>query len=128
MYTFNKHERLKSNKEIDNLFAKGKSFINYPFKIIWLLSDNNNVPAKLLISVSKRKFSKAVSRNQIKRQIRESYRVNKQDLYKFLNSENISVNFACIYIPTIKLSSNSIAKDLSGTLLKLKSEIQKQIL
>jgi len=129
MNSFNKHERLKSKKDIDILFTTGHSFINYPFKITWLFNNNNKdkVASKLLISVSKRKFSRAVSRNQIKRQIRESFRLNKSELYKFLNNENISINFACIYIPTVKLSSRNITEELSSTLLKLKSEIEKKM-
>lgn len=129
MTTFNVNERLKSNKDITCLFAKGNVFINYPFKIIWLISSNNDniEPVKLLITVSKRKFAKAVWRNRIKRQIREGYRANKNELYAFLSKKNIKINLAFIYIPTKNLSTQDITTEIKNCLAKLQIEIQKTI-
>ena len=81
-HTFGKNERLHSRKLIGKLFSDGSSFFIYPFKVIFLEVDAaDDSPAKLLITVSKRNFKKAVQRNRIKRLIRESYRLNKQVLY-----------------------------------------------
>jgi len=77
-YTFKKSERLSSKTSIKELFNKGSSFYSYPFKVISLpvASENNQI----LITVPKRLHKKAVTRNKIKRQIREAYRLNKQTL------------------------------------------------
>ena len=87
MYTFKKEERLCSKKLIEKLFNSGSSFLVYPFRITWLVSGlPADVPAQVIISVSKRKFKKAVSRNLLKRRMREIYRLNKAAfLYSFVD-------------------------------------------
>ncbi|SHN20973.1 ribonuclease P protein component [Cyclobacterium lianum] len=74
---FSKEERLHSKKLIKELFDKGSSFFLYPFKVYYL--EKEHLPHnQLLISVSKKKFKKAVDRNYIKRRVREAYRLNKK--------------------------------------------------
>lgn len=84
--TFKKYERLHSKLLISSLFANGESFFLHPFKVTFLETKRNGgPPAQVMISVSKRNFVSAVSRNRIKRLIRESYRKNKYivcDSYK----------------------------------------------
>ncbi len=80
---FGKEERLHSKKLIGRLFKEGKSFFNYPFKVVYLETEpNNTAPVTVLISVSRKKFKRAVDRNRIKRLIREAYRKNKHILYE----------------------------------------------
>jgi len=99
-YTFKKIERLSSKKEIELLFTKGESFVAYPFKVIFKkVADSQGLPAKVLISVSKKNFKSAVKRNKIKRHIRESYRKNKSiiwDKYDETTNEQLLIGF--IYI------------------------------
>lgn len=77
-FSFPKSERLHSKKLIDRLFLEGDSFFLYPFSIKQLsipeLSNN-----QFLVSVSKKKFKRAVDRNLIKRRIKEAYRLNKRE-------------------------------------------------
>ena len=76
--TLKKKERLKSKKEIDLLFAEGKSIAKYPIRLVYRKADfRDDVGIKAGVSVSKRHFKKAVHRNRIKRLMRESYRKNK---------------------------------------------------
>ena len=57
------------------MFAGGsRSFSNFPLRVVWLPVEELDVQASILISVSKRRFKRAVKRNRIKRQIREAYR------------------------------------------------------
>lgn len=78
MHTFKKEERLSSKVAISQLFTTGKSFYSKPFKVLWLQTDVlGTVPTKILISVPKRSFKRAVDRNLLKRRIREAYRKNK---------------------------------------------------
>lgn len=80
--TFNKRERLKSRKLIQQLFAEGKSLTVHPIKLIYLPADHESThKIQAGVSVSKRNFKKAVQRNRIKRLLREAYRKNKELLY-----------------------------------------------
>lgn len=79
--SLHKQERLRSRKLIGALFGDGKHFFHYPFKVIWHEVDaTSEYPVQVLISVSKRNFRKAVSRNRLKRMIREAYRQHKSGL------------------------------------------------
>lgn len=78
MNTFSKAERLNKKILIEKLFsAEARSFTVFPLRVVYLPVDELDVPASVLISVSKRRFKRAVKRNKVKRQIREAYRNNK---------------------------------------------------
>jgi ribonuclease P protein component len=96
--TFNKAERLCSKKEIEALFENGKSFYSFPFVVVWSFTDSAiPFPAQMAISVSKKGFRLAVTRNLIKRRMRESWRKNKFLLYDFLKSSDKKIVFTIIY-------------------------------
>jgi ribonuclease P protein component len=80
-FTFRKEERLASEKNIQHLFGRGASFHIYPFKIIYLVADDQQWPFhQTLISVSAKRFGRAVDRNLIKRRMREVFRLSKSRL------------------------------------------------
>ena len=94
-----KIERLKSRKQIDHLFSKNQSVFSYPFKfIISTATADIEVPAKLLISVSKRTFKHAVDRNRMKRLIREAYRKNKMPLYTAVTQKDATILIGLIFV------------------------------
>lgn len=79
--TFAKEERMHEKKLIDQLFKNGKSFFVFPFKVLYMpLTTDGKLLPKVLISVPKRNFKRAVDRNRIKRLMREAYRRNKSIL------------------------------------------------
>jgi len=92
--TFKKSVRLSSEKRIQELFKKGSSFYLYPFKVVFLPSQET-AASQILISVPVRSFKKAVDRNKVKRRIREGYRLQKQNLPQ-------SAKFLIAYIYTAK--------------------------
>jgi len=96
--TFSKPERLTSKKLMDELFRKGSSIVLEPVRLVWLRTElPAAVPVQTVFSVPKRSFPLAVHRNKIKRQLRESFRLHKHDLYSFLTDRNFSVALAVVY-------------------------------
>jgi ribonuclease P protein component len=81
------------------------------------------VPAKVLISVSKRRFKRAYKRNLLKRRIREAYRLNKHLLIPLLESNNVNIAIAFVYLPTEIWDFKSIEKAMQELLTGLKKRL-----
>ncbi|MBB6128714.1 ribonuclease P protein component [Mucilaginibacter lappiensis] len=100
MYTFKKEERLCNKRLIDKLFHNGSSFLCYPFKASWLFNSEPQLfPTQILFSVSKKRYKHAVDRNLLKRCMRESYRLHKQQyLYDLLVAADKKILLSVGYI------------------------------
>jgi len=95
-FTYNKKEKLKSNKLIDALFENGKSISVYPLRLVFLETTfPESIKIKTGVSVPKRNFKKAVDRIRIKRVMREAYRLNKSELF---NNITTKYAFMILYI------------------------------
>lgn len=96
-FTFSKIERLCSKKAIDDLFANGKSKTQFPFKLIFKPSTfESPFPVRAMFVVPKKKHKRANKRNDIKRRMREVYRLNKNNLYEALKFQKIDLMFICL--------------------------------
>ena len=98
-HTFPAKERLKGEKTISSLFTDGKSGFCYPFRYVWRVDKREGaaVGIKVLISVPKKHFKRAVKRNLLKRRTREAYRLNKDGLTIPVTESNKSIQLAFIY-------------------------------
>lgn len=114
-YTFTKEERLSWKRYIDLLFAQGQSFVAFPLRVIFLPLDEP-LPARsnILISVSKKKFKRAVKRNRVKRLVRETYRTRKPELITALEEKNRHLLVAFLFIdhelPTFPQMEKAMSK------------------
>ena len=110
-FTLGSNERLKSRKQIEQLFKEGKSFSLFPYKVYYLISPvTNSRPSyrtgsleplnsrlRFSVGVGTRNFKKAPDRNRIKRLTREAYRLRKLPLQQKIFSANQQLNIFFIY-------------------------------
>ena len=76
-HTFGKEERLCSRKALEELFGGGhRSVSAFPIRAVFMPTEQ--VGVRIMTSVPKRHFKRAVKRNRIKRQLREAYRMQKE--------------------------------------------------
>jgi ribonuclease P protein component len=119
-FTFDKEERLKSKKTIDALFLnKGQMAFSYPLKAVYDFvqdpQDHQPCPS-LVVTVPKKKFKSAVSRNRIKRQIKEAYRLNSSKIKSYCIEKNIYVPIVFIYIAQQAEPFEKIVSSLNKTI------------
>jgi len=117
-------EKLKSRKLIEKIFTEGKSVSQFPLKMVYLPVElNSDSRLQIGVSAPKRKFKNAVTRNRIKRLMRESYRLNKHLIFN-----NLPTSYACmiLYIgneePTFKGLQTKTQKLFTKFLEKEKSD------
>jgi len=103
--TFKKEERLCSKRIITDVFTHGNSLFIHPFKIQFNFTTlPSPVPAQILLTVSKRAYAKANQRNQIKRYMREAYRLQKNTLYNALTQQQKQCAIAIICVKAEKFT------------------------
>jgi ribonuclease P protein component len=117
-FSYNKFEKLKSRKQIELLFAKGKSISSFPVKVFYLPVEHTPVhPVQVGVGVSARNFKKAVDRNTIKRRMREAYRLHKLPLYEHLITNQKSVAVFILWIDK-QLPTTAALQDLMPTVVE----------
>ncbi len=122
----NKREsHLKSQVVISQLFSKGKVITTPPFRLVYLSrKDLKTNGSQILISVPKKRFKLAVSRNAIKRKISEAFRLYSSDLKAFLNKTNTHLAIGFIYIGSRELRSEEAPKKMQEALEKLLKKLK----
>jgi ribonuclease P protein component len=117
-FSYNKFEKLKSRKQIELLFAQGKSISSFPVKVFYLQVEHTpEHPVQVGVGVSARNFKKAVDRNTIKRRMREAYRLHKLPLHEYLMAEQKSVTVFILWIDK-QLPTTSALQDLMPVVLE----------
>ena len=120
--TLRKSERLDKKKVIEKMFAGGsRSFSLFPLRVVYLPAEELEANVSILVSVSKRRFKRAVKRNRVKRQIREAYRKNKHALLEALAGRNLRLALAFIYLSD-KLEESSLIEERMKTALSRVAE------
>lgn len=114
-----KKEKLCSKNAIDMLFARreGNVCTSFPMRAVWRINnkrENKNV--QFLVSIPKKRFKHAVDRVKLRRQVRESYRLNRHYLPL---EENTAIDIAFIYIG----SSIEKYEEIERAIIKLLQKI-----
>lgn len=114
-YSFKKSERLCSKKLIETLFQSGSSIMAFPIRVQYLLIDSDDTDViKVLLSVPKKRFKRAVKRNLIRRRMKEAFRLNKHLLYANV-PEGKQLIWAFIYIDSTIQPYDVILKGILKT-------------
>ncbi len=133
-FLYTQAERLKSEKKIAQLFKVGQSFPAYPLRLIYIASDSEpqtEYPIQVSFSVPKKKFKLAVDRNLLKRRLRESYRLHKNDVYTQLyaikgeKKQLKNYSFMILYVANDILPYSDIEKGMKKMLRKFIEEVKK---
>ncbi len=112
-----KNFKLTNKQEISNVYQHGKTFRNFPFRLSWTKrKEEDNF--KVLISVPKKKFKKAVDRNLIKRQVREV--LYKKIIDPYLQYKHI--NLVITYIGDQKIDFKELESKMIITFRKFISK------
>lgn len=114
-FKFGKKEKLKSRKTISLLFAEGKTCSKFPIKVLYLeVEGADNTQATF--AVPKKSFNKAVSRNRIKRLLREGYRLHKTE---HLESSAKKFVLLFIYLGKEEVDYKKVEKAMISVLKKI---------
>ncbi len=125
--TFKKEEKLKSRKLIEVLFKQGLSFSNFPFRILYLFTQNNSAPLQCGFAVSGKNIKKAVDRNRIKRLMREAYRLQKNNLTEILKKKEKFLTVFFIYTGNNFPEYQDVSDTMQSALKRLKKIVDEAI-
>lgn len=121
--TLGKKERLTGQSLVESLFKGGgsRSMSFFPLRVVYALVEGGDAPVRLLVSVPKRYFKRAVRRNRVKRQLREAFRKNKHVLYEkvALQPEGKSLAVAFIWLDDHLHDSEAVERRVRNLLIRI---------
>jgi len=131
-FTLGKEERLKSRKQIEQLFDKGKSIVITPFRVYFLIDEMLNAQRSMFnvqfgVGVSAKNFKKAVDRNRIKRLTREAWRLQKNEISKKVKETQRQLNVFFIYTGRELPDFTTVKDKVAIALKKLADKIDENI-
>ena len=117
--TLSKNERLSGKTAVSGLLKNGRWGVSASLKYCWMVREEEGV-GRILVSVPKKNFKRAVKRNLLKRRLRESYRTQKDilkgvpalDVMFFYNSKEVLDS--AVIKEEIRTILQTLAEKLSG--------------
>ncbi len=109
--SFGKPYKLCNKKQIDTIFATGRTQKQYPLIARYQSMElNSNMPFQMVISAPKKMFRSAVKRNRIKRICREAVRKNKTELETWLNEHHSQLGIFLLYTGKEELTHEGLER------------------
>lgn len=126
--TFSKEERLCSRKQMDILFERGSSVQQFPLRLVYIEAPSNQKSLAIVaFSVPKKRIKKAHDRNRIKRLLKESYRLYKNEFYKTLESLDKKFVLMFVYSGNTDFEFNDAEQKIKTLLLRLTTTSKKNV-
>jgi len=128
-YALKKEERICSRRLIERLFGSedSRATTAFPVRMVYLSCPRENTEepqAKILVSVPKRQFKRAVKRNRVKRQLREAYRKNKHLLLDSMMEEpEKTVAIAFVWIDNNLRTTMEVERCVVKLLTRLRERV-----
>ena len=125
VYTLCKAERLNSKILIGKMFEGGssKSFSIFPIRVVYMPVEGKEAPVSVLVSVSKRRFKRAVKRNRVKRQIRVAFSKSNFLLTDLLQQNGKQLAVAFIYLSDDLVSTAELEAKMKTALLRISEKL-----
>jgi len=124
VFTLCRDERLRGKRAIANLFDAGQSFFLAPYKVFWIIAQEKALfPVCFAVSVPKRIFKHAVTRNLIKRRTREAFRINKLILSDVI-SDHQQVRMMLVYTYNKPLTFAELEESMKKILQRIAKQYE----
>lgn len=118
--TLKKKERLSVGTDLSRLFASGRYGFTDGFRYCYRIGNELSFN-RIVVSVPKKCFRRAVKRNLLKRRIREAYRLNKNLLP--VNAEKGGTDILFIYSSKDILDFNAVVLSVRNILESLAAKV-----
>ncbi len=129
-FTLPKQERLCSRTLIEQLFlGHSQHKKEWPVRVVYQdrkTEEEDDAQTDVMMSVSKRNFKRAVKRNLVKRQLRESYRLHKAILTDVLALHpDTKILIAFIWLSGQTYDSAKVEKAVKAALEKIVDSLER---
>lgn len=125
--TLSKSERLCGLKAVDWLFKgdQSRAFTVFPLRAVYASepAEEGVEPLRIMVSVPKRFFKRAVKRNRVKRQVREAFRHHKHQLADDLRERGLQMSLAFIWIDDHLYDSDQVGRRVVTILKRIKERL-----
>lgn len=130
--TLCKEERLHGRDAVEKLFkdAGSRSMVAFPVRVVYVLAPpqaDTCVNTRMLVSVPKRQFKRAVKRNRVKRQLREAYRKHKHGLIEAVSrigEQHLSLAF--VWLDSKLYDTSVVEKKVEKLLLRIEEKLTQE--
>lgn len=130
--TLCKEERLHGRDAVEKLFkdAGSRSMVAFPVRVVYVLAPpqaDTCVNTRMLVSVPKRQFKRAVKRNRVKRQVREAYRKHKHGLIEAVSrigEQHLSLAF--VWLDSKLYDTSVVEKKVEKLLLRIEEKLTQE--
>ena len=116
-FRLNNSTSLKSSLDIDNVFKNGKKLSSKLMTLTFAVSKKNRL--RIAFSVGKKSHDLAVTRNKLKRLMREAFRLNAG---RFIEKD-LCYDFVFVYFGPNKVSFFDVEHSMKSLLLSFKTKV-----